>query len=241
MTDTAQQSDELSQTSTSADLILQGITKDFTTGAGTLSVLQGIDLTLGRGDAVAITGPSGSGKSTLLYIIGTLDEATSGSISVLGKDIQSLGEQDAASFRNSHIGFIFQDHHLLPQCTVTENILVPLLAGNGVDTDAEARAQTLLDRVGLADRANHRPAQLSGGERQRVAVCRALINEPAIVLADEPTGNLDQSTAESIGELLLELSQEQNVLLMCVTHNVALAERFPQRLELQDGVLVTKS
>jgi lipoprotein-releasing system ATP-binding protein len=220
------------------DLNLQAINKDFTTAAGTLSVLRGVDLELSRGDAVAVTGPSGSGKSTLLYIVGTLDEASGGSISALGEDLATMSEQDMAAFRNKNVGFIFQDHHLLPQCTVVENILVPLLAGDGVQKADEERANQLLERVGLADRATHRPAQLSGGERQRVAVCRALINSPGIVLADEPTGNLDQTTAESIGSLLLELSQEQNVLLICVTHSSALADRFPKHLELQDGKLV---
>jgi lipoprotein-releasing system ATP-binding protein len=241
MTDTAPNTGTLTVESSAIDLDLRAITKDFTTAAGTLPVLQGVDLALSRGDAVAVTGPSGSGKSTLLYIIGTLDEATSGTVSVLGKDLQAMSEQDMASFRNSHIGFIFQDHHLLPQCTVLENILVPLLAGAGVTNADETRAQKLLERVGLAERAKHRPAQLSGGERQRVAVCRALINEPEIVLADEPTGNLDQATAESIGELLLELSKEQNVLLMCVTHSGALAKRFPKHLELQNGQLADVS
>ena len=238
MTQTAQTSDARPTAPAANDLILRSVSKDFTTGAGTISVLRGVDLTLSRGDAVAVTGPSGSGKITLLYIIGTLDEATSGSVSALGHDLSSMNEQAIAKFRNEHVGFIFQDHHLLPQCTVLENVLVPLLAGAGVDATSEARAKKLLERVGLSERAGHRPAQLSGGERQRVAVCRALINEPAIVLADEPTGNLDHATAESIGELLLELSKERNALLICVTHSVALAARFPKHLELSDGRLV---
>ncbi len=220
-----------------AALSVRGLVKDFEGATGTLSILRGVDLDLKRGDAVAVTGPSGSGKSTLLYIVGLLDKATSGDVVVLGQNIVKLGEARAAAFRNAHIGFIFQDHHLLPQCTVLENVLIPLLAGNGVTAADEERAKTLLERVGLADRIAHRPAQLSGGERQRVAVCRALINQPELLLADEPTGNLDQTTADSVGTLLLDLSREQNVVLICVTHSLELAARFPQRLELRAGQL----
>ena len=220
-----------------AALTVRGLVKDFEGSEGTLSILRGVDLQLNLGDAVAVTGPSGSGKSTLLYIVGLLDQATSGDVMVLGQSISSLGEAQAAAFRNEHIGFIFQDHHLLPQCSVLENVLVPLLAGDGVTTADEERAKKLLDRVGLADRITHRPAQLSGGERQRVAVCRALINQPELLLADEPTGNLDQATADSVGTLLLDLIQEENVALICVTHSLELAARFPQRLELRAGQL----
>lgn len=219
------------------DAVLEGLTKEFTGAAGPLSILRGVDLSLTRGDALAVTGPSGSGKSTLLYIVGLLDDATGGSIRILGRDPSSLSEAELARFRNEHIGFIFQDHHLLPQCSVLENVLIPLLAGNGVTEDDEKHAHHLLSRVGLTDRVTHRPAQLSGGERQRVAVCRALINQPEILLADEPTGNLDRSTADAIGELLLELSREQNVLLICVTHSTELASRFPKHMELRDGRL----
>lgn len=220
-----------------ADVRIAGLTKDFQTAEGKLSILRGVDLELSRGEAVAITGPSGSGKSTLLYILGTLETATSGTVSILETDPSSLSEEDLARFRNSNIGFIFQDHHLLPQCTVLENVLVPLLAGEGVFEAETIRAKKLLERVGLGERLEHRPAQLSGGERQRVAVCRALIGEPALLLADEPTGNLDQATAESIGSLLLELSSEQNALLVCVTHSAELAARFPRHVKLKDGRL----
>ncbi|MHC4877816.1 MAG: ABC transporter ATP-binding protein [Planctomycetota bacterium] len=220
-----------------AALSVRGLVKDFDGSAGTLSILRGVNLDLNRGDAVAVTGPSGSGKSTLLYIVGLLDQATSGDVEVLGQNISLLGEAQAAAFRNEHIGFIFQDHHLLPQCSVLENVLIPLLAGAGVSPADEDRAKKLLDRVGLADRITHRPAQLSGGERQRVAVCRALINQPELLLADEPTGNLDQATADSVGTLLLDLSREENVVLVCVTHSLELAERFPQRRELRAGEL----
>ena len=224
-------------TNVSTDVTLTGLSKNFTGAAGQLSILRNVDLSLNRGDALAVTGPSGSGKSTLLYIVGLLDELTAGNIEVLGSDPTAMSESELAKFRNEHLGFIFQDHHLLPQCTVLENVLIPLLAGDGVADADEKRASDLLTRVGLADRVTHRPAQLSGGERQRVAVCRALINQPEILLADEPTGNLDHATADAVGDLLLELSREQNVLLICVTHSTELAKRFPQHMELRDGRL----
>jgi len=223
---------------TQSDLVVSGLTKSFTGAAGPLEVLCGVDLTLSRGDAMAVTGPSGSGKSTLLYIIGTLDRPSDGDVAILGQNPFDLDNASQARFRNQHMGFIFQDHHLLPQCTVLENVLIPLLAGPGAGDAEEDRARQLLDRVGLGDRITHRPAQLSGGERQRVAVCRALINQPALLLADEPTGNLDRATATSVGSLLLELSQEQNTLLICVTHSTELAGRFPLHRELSDGRLI---
>ena len=221
-----------------SDLTLSEITKNFSGVAGTLQILRGVELNLKRGDALAVTGPSGSGKSTLLYIIGTLEQPTSGSVNILGNDPFALGIAELAEFRNRNIGFIFQDHHLLPQCTVLENVLIPTLAGSGAGDAEEQRARQLLERVGLCDRITHRPAQISGGERQRVAVCRALINQPALLLADEPTGNLDRSTAESVGSLLLELSKEQHTILICVTHSTELADRFPAHSELLDGKLV---
>ncbi len=225
-------------TMSDSDLIVSELTKRFTGAAGELDVLSGVDLQLKRGDAAAITGPSGSGKSTLLYIIGTLDEPTNGTLSVLGENPFNMDGSQLAAYRNKNIGFIFQDHHLLPQCSVLENVLIPALAGSGAGAAEEKRAKELLERVGLAERMTHRPAQISGGERQRVAVCRALLNQPALLLADEPTGNLDQQTAESIGSLLLELAREQNAMLICVTHSQSLANRFPKRYELIDGKLV---
>ncbi len=221
-----------------ADLVLESLSKDYSGPAGTISVLRNVTLSLQRGNAVAITGPSGSGKSTLLYIVGTLDQPTSGRFTLMGAEPAKLSAAEQAGFRNRHIGFIFQDHHLLPQCSVLENVLVPLVAGSGVKPADEQRARKLLERVGLGHRVDHRPAQLSGGERQRVAVCRALINEPAVLLADEPTGSLDRQTAQTVGSLLLELSREQNVLLLCVTHSSELAGQFPLRMELRDGQLV---
>ena len=224
-----------------SDLDVEQLSREFSGAAGTLSILRGVDLKMNRGDALVVTGPSGSGKSTLLYIIGALDRPTSGTVRLLGTDPHSLSEADQAAFRNRHVGFVFQDHHLLPQCTVLENALIPLLAGTGATAADEQRARQLLERVGLGDRLTHRPAQLSGGERQRVAVCRALICQPELLLADEPTGNLDQRTAEAVGSLLLELAQEQNTLLICVTHSRELAARFPQHRELEDGRLVDPS
>ena len=218
-------------------LLVEQLTKNYSTPEGPLSILRGVNLTMARGDALAITGPSGSGKSTLLYILGALDSPTSGGVQLSGQMPFQMSELEQAHFRNAQVGFIFQDHHLLPQCSVLENVLSPTLAGRGADAAAESRARQLLDRVGLADRLSHRPAQLSGGERQRVAVCRSLINNPVLLLADEPTGNLDRSTAESVGSLLLELNREQNTLLICVTHSPELASRFPRHCVLKDGQL----
>ena len=222
---------------TESELRVAGISKEFATAEASLEVLRGVDLVMKRGDAVVITGPSGSGKSTLLYIIGTLDEPTSGTVCLEGEDPFSLPESARARFRNRNIGFVFQDHHLLPQCTVLENVLVPLLADAGVGSDDVHHAEELLKRVGLGERMTHRPAQLSGGERQRVAVCRALIHQPLLLLADEPTGNLDRQTAESVGSLLLDLCREQNTILICVTHSLELAGRFPRHCQLLDGEL----
>ncbi len=225
---------------TEPTLRISQLTKDYVTVDGSLSILRGLDLTMQRGEALAITGPSGSGKSTLLYVLGTLDTPTAGSIRLDGHDPFQRNAAQQAEFRNRQIGFVFQDHHLLPQCTVLENVLIPTLPGAGATPETEARARVLLTRVGLSERIGHRPAQLSGGERQRVAVCRALINRPALLLADEPTGNLDRATAEAVGTLLLDLNREQNTLLICVTHSTDLAKRFPRHCELNDGRLVDR-
>jgi len=213
------------------------LSRAFPMQEGELCVLKDVDLELTRGQAAAVTGESGSGKSTLLYILGILDKPSSGDVALLGIDPFRMSGDSQAEFRNKHIGFIFQDHHLLPQCTVLENVILPSLALEEKDSSTQDRAKNLLERVGLADRMKHRPAQISGGERQRVAVCRALINSPAILLADEPTGNLDQKTSETIGKLLLEMSQEHKTVLICVTHSLALAQKFPQHYALQDGRL----
>jgi lipoprotein-releasing system ATP-binding protein len=221
-----------------SDLLLTSITRKYESAGEPLEILRGVDLEMSRGESLAITGPSGSGKSTLLYIVGTLEEPSSGDVMILGERPFDLKAARLAAWRNANVGFIFQDHHLLPQCSVLENVLVPTLAGPGAGDAETDRAQSLLERVGLQDRIHHRPAQISGGERQRVAVCRALINQPALLLADEPTGNLDQATAESIGSLLLDLSIEQNTMMICVTHSIELADRFPRHVRLQNGKLV---
>ncbi|MGC1276344.1 MAG: ABC transporter ATP-binding protein [Planctomycetaceae bacterium] len=219
------------------DLEVTRLAKTFDTAAGPLEVLRRADLSLSRGEAAVITGPSGVGKSTLLYIVGLLEPPTAGAVRLLDEQPLSYPTARQAAFRNDHIGFVFQDHHLLPQCTVLENVLLPVLAQRPATDDDEKRARTLLDRIGLSPRITHRPAQLSGGERQRVALCRALINEPELVLADEPTGNLDAATAGGVGDLLLELARENGVMLLCVTHSPDLASRFPKRYQLRDGAL----
>lgn len=222
-----------------SNLIVSGLRKEYATAAGSLTVLSGVDLSLARGDALAVTGPSGSGKSSLLFVLGGLERPTQGSVRLRGRDVFAANESDLAAWRQESVGFVFQEHHLLPQCTVLENVLIPRLAGPGTTPEDVARATQLLERVGLQHRIEHRPAQLSGGERQRVAVCRALINQPALLLADEPTGNLDRENADSIGSLLLELSRNVGSILICVTHSADLASRFPRRAELRDGRLTT--
>jgi len=219
------------------DLIVQNITKAFPTRAESLSVLRGISLEMSRGENLAILGPSGSGKSTLLYILGTLDVPTSGRLSLLDQDPFALDEPQLADFRNSHIGFVFQDHYLLPQCSVLENVLLPTIARRGTNGALADRAKLLIDRVGLSDRIDYRPTELSGGQRQRVAVARALVRNPVLLLADEPTGNLDRTSAAAVGELLLDLQHESHTILIVVTHNLELAAHFNRRLELDAGQL----
>lgn len=221
-------------------LSLRAVSKRYAPSAGVepVQVLRGIDLTVQRGDAFAIIGPSGSGKSTLLNIIGTLDTPDSGTVDFEGRDLTQLDETTLATIRNRRIGFIFQSHHLLPQCSALENVLIPTLAATGRSTPADAeRARRLLDRVGLGPRLSHLPGQLSGGERQRVAVVRALINEPALLLADEPTGALDLGSAQSLGSLLVELNRELGLTLIVVTHSLDLAHRLGHVLELRQGEL----
>lgn len=219
-------------------LIATDVRKEFSTRSGTLPVLGGVSLRLAHGEAVAVMGPSGSGKSTLLHILGTLDQPTGGRVQLDGVDPFTLTPGELAAFRNRRIGFVFQDHHLLPQATVLENVLVPTFVNKTLKkADAQAYARELLARVGLSGRLTHRPAELSGGERQRVAVARALIHKPLLLLADEPTGNLDRTTAEAVGQLLLELHKQQNTMLVVVTHSTDLAKLFPRRLEMNDGTL----
>lgn len=220
-----------------ADLAARALRKEYPQAGGSLVVLDEVSLELSRGEALAIMGPSGSGKSTLLYIIGSLESPTGGSVQVCGQDPFALAPAELARFRNRNIGFVFQDHHLLPQCTSLENVLVPTLASGGATADAKRRARELLERVGLEGRMDRLPSELSGGERQRVAIARALVNRPPVVLADEPTGNLDRRSAETVGSLLLDLQREHDTLLIAVTHSADLARRFPARADLVDGRL----
>ena len=199
-----------------------------------VQVLSGFDLVLQPGDSLAVTGPSGSGKSTLLHILGTLDRPDSGEVEIAGGRPFELGDDQLAAFRHRHIGFVFQEHFLLPQYSVLENVLLPTLIGRQAEGAAE-RARQLLERVGLGKRLDHRPAELSGGERQRVAVARALVNDPELLLCDEPTGSLDPKTARQIAELLFEIHQAERKTLVVVTHSQELASRFPRRIEIQDG------
>ena len=202
-------------------------------------VLHGISLTIRRGDSLAVVGPSGCGKSTLLNILGSLDSPTRGSIQLDGEELAYLSEPELATIRNQKIGFIFQSHHLLPQCSVLENVLIPTLADTGrAPADASERARQLLERVGLGHRLTHHPGQLSGGECQRVAVVRSLINRPSLILADEPTGALDHSTAESLGDLLVELNRDDQVTLIVVTHSAELAAKMGAIRQLLDGRFV---
>jgi len=220
-----------------SDLIVEDVTKEFPSSRGPLVVLRGVSLQLSAGENLAVLGPSGSGKSTLLHVVGGLDRPTSGRVALDGIDPAQLSEVDLADFRNHRIGFIFQDHHLLPQCSVRENVLIPAMAGGPLRTEHLQRADELIERVGLADRTEHRPAELSGGERQRVAIARALVQSPRLLLADEPTGNLDGASAATVGDLLLELQAAENTMMIVVTHSLELADRMQRRLEFEDGRL----
>lgn len=220
-----------------SQLIVDNVTKEFPTRGDPLVVLQGVSLQLESGRNLAVIGPSGSGKTTLLNLLGALERPTSGTMTVDGQNPAELSDKAAAAFRSRKIGFVFQDHHLLPQCSVLENVLVPTIAGGRTSPEDVERARRLLDRVGLNDRLEHRPAALSGGQKQRTAIARALVRRPALVLADEPTGNLDQTTAAQVADLLLELQAEENTILIVVTHSSSLAERMQQRQRLDNGRL----
>ena len=220
-----------------ADLQVKNVSKEFPTRSDPLVVLRDASLDLSAGENVAILGPSGTGKSTLLHIIGTLDQPTAGSVTLRGKSPFELNEAELARFRNQNIGFIFQEHHLLPQLSVFENVLIPTIADGRSGDDKVQRARELLARVGLTERLDHRPAELSGGERQRVAVARSLINSPQLLLADEPTGSLDRTNATAIGKLLLDLQEQEQTMLVVVTHSVELAQLLQRRLELDNGAL----
>ena len=212
------------------------LSKEYPTPRGPLRVLSGVSFEMAPGDAAAIMGPSGSGKSSLLYILGGLEPPTSGTIALDGRNPYELSATELAAFRNKEIGFVFQDHCLLPQCTVLENVLIPTLVTSG-SKEITARAAHLIDQVGLGDRIDHRPAALSGGERQRVAIARALIRQPRLLLCDEPTGNLDRAAADNVAEVLLDLHRVQKTILIVVTHSAALAEKLPARFELLDRQL----
>jgi lipoprotein-releasing system ATP-binding protein len=220
------------------DLVVDRVAKEFPTRAEPLVVLREASLELSAGQNAAIVGPSGSGKSTLLHIVGTLDAPTSGSVTLRGENPFALDEPRLAHFRNRNIGFVFHDHHLLPQLSVLENVLIPALAEGPPSREAVARAKELLARVGLGERLTHRPAELSGGERQRAGVARALLLRPALVLADEPTGNLDRKSAAAIGALLVEMQRQENTMLLVVTHSAELAAHLDRRYEIDDGRLV---
>ena len=219
-------------------LKVENVSKEYPTPRGALRIVSDVSLSLAQGDAVSIMGPSGSGKSTLLYIMGALEPPTSGTVTLDAQNPFQLKEKELAAFRNREIGFIFQDHCLLPQCSVIENVLTPTLVSAMNDNYVE-RARSLLAQVGLADRLDHRPAELSGGEKQRVALARALIMKPQLLLCDEPTGNLDHKAADVVASLLLDLHQQQKTILVVVTHNAELAARFPARYELIDQQLRT--
>jgi lipoprotein-releasing system ATP-binding protein len=222
-------------------LIASHIAKRYDTARGGVQILDDISLTVERGDAVAIMGPSGCGKSTLLYILGALEQPSSGTVTLDGKNPFELDDSAQAAFRNAHVGFVFQDHLLLPQLSALDNVIAPTLVASTPEPAASVRqrATTLLTQVGLADRLDHRPGELSGGERQRVAIARALIRQPSLLLCDEPTGNLDRASAEAVADLLTDLQKTHTVMLVVVTHSPALAARFPRRFELSDRRFVT--
>ena len=216
----------------------QDLSKSYPVPAGPpLEVLTGITFSLQAGENAAILGPSGSGKSTLLAILGTLDRPTSGSLQLANTQPLSLSEPQLAAFRSRHIGFVFQDHHLLPQCTVLENVLIPLLAEGKPGKEDLLRAEQLIERVGLGTRKDHRPSQLSGGQRQRVAIARAMVRRPTLLLADEPTGDLDRTTSDTVANVLLEMQQTEQSMLVVVTHSIPLAARLQRRYELDQGRL----
>ena len=218
-------------------LEVNNLSKDYITPRGALPILSGVNLTLARGEAIAVMGPSGSGKSTLLYILGALDEPTGGTITLDGRNPFAMSERAVAAFRNREIGFIFQDHCLLPQCSVLENVLAPTLVADTRSDDVVERARTLLAKVGLSERLEHLPGELSGGEKQRAALARALIRKPTLLLCDEPTGNLDHDSAERIAALLVDLHRAQETILVVVTHSAELAAHFPTRYELHERKL----
>ena len=221
-------------------LEITNLTKSYASPGGTLEILNGVNLQFQRGDAAAVMGPSGSGKSTLLYVLGALDAPDAGTVTLDRINPFSLSEREMAKFRNRKVGFVFQDHCLLPQCTVLENVLTPTLVCEE-KADYVARARALLEKVGLSARLDHLPSELSGGEKQRVAIARALICDPVLLLCDEPTGNLDRASAAQVAQILLDLQSEKKTILILVTHSAELAARFPRRFQLVDRRLEEQS
>ena len=219
----------------------QNITKHYTEGSTQTQVLKDVTFSLYNNELVAIVGSSGSGKSTLLHTLGGLDQPTSGEVFIKGQSLQKSSADELAKLRNRHLGFVYQFHHLMADFTALENVLMPMLIGNQNKIEAKERVEKILSAVGLSHRMSHRPSALSGGERQRVAIARALVNNPSLVLADEPTGNLDRKTTESIFELIQQLNQEQGIAFLLVTHDLGLAEKLNRRLVMQDGVLREES
>jgi len=215
-----------------------GLTKTYELEGSTIPVLRGVDVEVAAGERVSIIGPSGSGKSTFLHLVGTLDKPTSGLVRIDGHDVSSMGSARLSAFRNATIGFVFQFHHLLPEFSALENVMMPCAIQRASASDAEGRAKAILERVGLGHRVEHRPGELSGGEQQRVSIARALVMQPKLLLADEPTGNLDERSAEGIHALLDEMNEELGLTVMLVTHRSRLAERMSRQLIMRDGQLV---
>ncbi|EIW7862072.1 lipoprotein-releasing ABC transporter ATP-binding protein LolD [Vibrio parahaemolyticus] len=216
------------------------ISKVYREGSLDTEVLKGVSFDIDKGELVSIVGSSGSGKSTLLHILGALDDATQGEVDFLGQNLSALSSNKQAALRNKHLGFVYQFHHLLADFTALENVAMPLLIGGTKVTEAKQAAKALLEKVGLSHRMDHRPSELSGGERQRVAIARALVNKPDLVLADEPTGNLDHNTALAIYDLMRELNKESNIAFLVVTHDNELAAKMDRQMHMQDGLLVDR-